>query len=128
MTWEWSASGHLTKMVVGVSLFAGSACASNPPYQRDLRTDPRDHVVNQRPVDAARHAPGAPSPGGPETPPTQPGADYSWGSGQHTWDGSDFQGSAGERAVPPAGYYAWTAGSWQKSGSDNWVYVEGHWQ
>jgi hypothetical protein len=129
MTRNRSGSGHLVSRVLVASLVASSACVSHPPYQHpDLRTDSHGDVVNQRRDDAARHAPGAPSPGRPETPPAQPGPEYSWGSGQHSWDGNDFQWRGGEWAVPPTGYYAWTAASWQKSGTDNWVYVEGHWQ
>ncbi len=129
MTWKWSARGHLLSMGVVLSLLASSACASHPPYQHpDLRTDSHGDVVNQHPGDAARSTRQAPPPAQHATPPAQPGPEYSWGSGQYSWDSNDFQSRGGGWAVPPTGYYAWTAGSWEKSRTDNWVYVEGHWQ
>ena len=106
MTWKWSASGQLTKMGLVALLVASSACASNP----------------------GRYAHQAPPPDRQETAATLPGPEYSWGSGQSSWDGDNFQRHVGGWAVPPTGYYAWTAGGWQQSGTNNWVYVEGHWQ
>jgi len=129
MTWKSSARGHLLSMGVVASLLASSACASHPPYQHlDRRTAPRGNVVNPHPGDAGRYVQQTPAGGQLETPPVQPGPGYSWGSGHSSWDSNDFQSRGDGWAAPPTGYYAWAAGSWEKSGIDNWVYVEGHWQ
>jgi hypothetical protein len=129
MTRKWNAAGRLTHAVALASLVAGSACASNPTYQhRDRTTDANGDVVNQRRDDAGRYAHREPPQDRSETPPPQPGAEFIWVSGHHSWDGADFQWHKGQWTVPPTGYHTWTVGRWEQTGTSNWVYVEGQWQ
>lgn len=129
MTRKWNASGRLTHTLALASLVASSACAFNRSYSHcDRVTDGNGDVVNQRRDDAGRYAHRAPPEDRSETPPAQPGAQFIWVAGHHSWDGADFQWHTGQWTVPPTGYHTWTVGRWEQSGTNNWVYVEGQWQ
>jgi len=129
MTRSRSASRRVTTVLAVASLVASSACASNQSNHREDRLrDAKGDVANARRDDAGRYAHQAPPADRSETPPPQPGAQYIWVSGHHSWDGNDFQWHSGQWTIPPTGYHTWAPGAWQQTGTNNWAYVDGQWQ